>query len=110
MANPGVRAEFDSPRQIDEPTRLRTCPTRPIRPERLPERGAAAERLLLREFSHRINNELASAIGLISVAAHRCNQQRSQVRRSRRSGITLECYAHVQHFAANAGNTARTSN
>jgi two-component sensor histidine kinase len=28
--------------------------------------------LLLREFSHRINNEFASAIGLISVAAARC--------------------------------------
>jgi two-component sensor histidine kinase len=35
-------------------------------------RSAAAERLLLREYSHRINNELASAISLVAMAAHRC--------------------------------------
>jgi two-component sensor histidine kinase len=40
--------------------------------EQLLGRGAA-ERLLLREFSHRINNELTSAIGLVSVAASRCD-------------------------------------
>jgi two-component sensor histidine kinase len=35
------------------------------------ERPHGEERLLLREFSHRINNELASAISVISVAAAR---------------------------------------
>jgi two-component sensor histidine kinase len=62
----------------------------------LPERGAVAERLLLREFSHRINNELMSAISLISVAAHRCNGEEA------RAALTsvldrLENYASVQH-------------
>jgi two-component sensor histidine kinase len=33
------------------------------------EQCSSEARLLLREFSHRINNELASAIGMISVAA-----------------------------------------
>jgi two-component sensor histidine kinase len=61
-----------------------------------PERVAVAERLLLREFSHRINNELASAIGLISVAAHRCAGTEA------RDALTavldrLENYASVQH-------------
>jgi two-component sensor histidine kinase len=32
-------------------------------------------RLLLREFSHRINNEFASAIGLISIAARSANDE-----------------------------------
>jgi two-component sensor histidine kinase len=62
----------------------------------LPERGAVAERLLLREFSHRINNELASAISLISVVAHRCDSKEA------RTVLTtvldrLENYASVQH-------------
>ena len=39
--------------------------------DRLPGTGIVAERLLLREFSHRVNDELASAIRLISVAANR---------------------------------------
>jgi two-component sensor histidine kinase len=71
-------------------------PDGPNPSERLPERGAAAERLLLREFSHRINNELASAIGLISVAAHRCNSHEAK---SALATVRdhLECYAHVQH-------------
>jgi two-component sensor histidine kinase len=37
----------------------------------LPERSLAEANLLLREYSHRINNEFASAIGLISHAAAR---------------------------------------
>src|ERR1700750_686150 len=44
----------------------------------LAEPGAVAERLLLREVSHRINNELASAISLISVAAHRCTSDEAK--------------------------------
>lgn len=58
--------------------------------------GAAAESLLLREFTHRINNELASAIALISLAAHRCGNSEAGV------ALTtvldrLENYASVQH-------------
>ena len=45
--------------------------------QQLPGRGAA-ERLLLREFSHRINNELASAISLVSVAASRCTSNEAR--------------------------------
>jgi two-component sensor histidine kinase len=37
-----------------------------------------AERLLLREISHRINNELASAISLVSVAASRCSSSEAR--------------------------------
>jgi two-component sensor histidine kinase len=32
-------------------------------------------RLLLREFSHRINNEFASAIGVIAIAARSANDE-----------------------------------
>ena len=39
------------------------------------ERFSSEARLLLREFSHRINNEFASAMGAISVAAARIRQQ-----------------------------------
>jgi len=62
----------------------------------LPERGTVVERLLLREFFHRINNELASAIGLISVANGCCNSKEAS------AVLTtvlerLENYASVQH-------------
>jgi two-component sensor histidine kinase len=33
------------------------------------------KRLLLREFSHRINNEFASAIGVIAIAARSANNE-----------------------------------
>src|SRR5215475_9702581 len=60
------------------------------------EQGAVAARLMLREFSHRINNELASAIGLISVAAHRCNS--SEARTALNTVLDrLENYASVHH-------------
>jgi two-component sensor histidine kinase len=36
-------------------------------------------RLLLREFSHRINNEFASAIGMISIAAARAANDEAKV-------------------------------
>lgn len=95
MASPGIRAEFESPADPGA-NAVRDMPEAPNLSERLPERGAAAERLLLREFSHRINNELASAIGLISVAAHRSdsNEAKSALATVRDH---LECYAHVQH-------------
>jgi two-component sensor histidine kinase len=61
-----------------------------------PARGAAMERLLLREFSHRTNNELASAIGLISVAAGRCD---SNDARTALVAVLdrLQSYAQVHH-------------
>jgi two-component sensor histidine kinase len=40
--------------------------------ELLSDRSAVTERLLLREFTHRTNDELASVIRLISAAASRC--------------------------------------
>jgi two-component sensor histidine kinase len=40
--------------------------------EILPDGSATAERLLLREFAHRIDDELAWAIDLVSKAANRC--------------------------------------
>lgn len=47
--------------------------------ERLPDGGAAAQQLLLRGFSHRINDELESAINLISLAANRCTGNEARV-------------------------------
>ena len=47
-------------------------------PELLPNRGATTERLLLRELLHRINDELASVIRLISVAANRCESDHAR--------------------------------
>jgi two-component sensor histidine kinase len=58
--------------------------------------GGAVGRLLLREFSHRINNELTSAIGLVSVAASRCDSNEARatlaVVKDR-----LQSFAGVQH-------------
>lgn len=45
----------------------------------LPRRNGTAEGMLLREISHRINNELASAISLVSVTANRCNSAEAKV-------------------------------
>src|ERR1700693_6166680 len=39
------------------------------------EASDEARLLLLREFSHRINNEFASAIGVISIAARSANDE-----------------------------------
>src|ERR1700722_1114359 len=43
-----------------------------------PERTAFDDRLLLREFTHRINNELAAAIGIVSIAAARTTNIEAQ--------------------------------
>jgi two-component sensor histidine kinase len=43
------------------------------------ERSSFEARLLLREFSHRINNEFASAIGVISIAAARSANDEAKV-------------------------------
>lgn len=42
------------------------------------EQSAIRDRLLLREFSHRIMNELASAIALVSLEAARCSDGRAK--------------------------------
>jgi two-component sensor histidine kinase len=95
MASPGTRAEFESPADAGV-NPARDMPDAPKLSEQSSEHGAAAERLLLREFSHRINNELASAISLIAVAAHHCNSNEAK---SALATVRdrLECYAHVQH-------------
>jgi two-component sensor histidine kinase len=63
--------------------------------EQLPGHGAT-ERLLLREFSHRINNELASAIAVVSVAASRCDSDEA---RGALAAVRdrLESFASVHH-------------
>src|ERR1700685_61820 len=56
----------------------------------------AEARLLLREYSHRINNEFASAIGVISIAAARSpNEQTKAVLTAVET--QLQSYAQVHH-------------
>jgi two-component sensor histidine kinase len=58
--------------------------------------GVIAERLLLREFAHRTNGELASAIRLVSSAACRCETE--ETRLSLRKVVDrLEGHASVQN-------------
>jgi two-component sensor histidine kinase len=61
--------------------------------ERLPH----SERLLLTEFTHRVNNELAAAIGIASMAIARASSDevRHTLARIRRS---LENFARVHHL------------
>lgn len=61
-----------------------------------PENGSVSDHLLLREFSHRINNELSSAISLISLAAKR--SQNSEVQATLAAvQDRLQGYASVHH-------------
>jgi two-component sensor histidine kinase len=60
-----------------------------------PEHGAT-ERLLLREFSHRINNELASVISLVSAAASRCSDDQARVALTSVQD-RLENFARIHH-------------
>lgn len=46
--------------------------------ELLPYRGAVTERLLLREFSHRVKDELASVISLVAEAAGRSDSNEAK--------------------------------
>jgi two-component sensor histidine kinase len=62
----------------------------------VPGRGAGIERLLLREFSHRINNELTSAISVISLAAKRCDDNEARTALAAVGG-RLESFASVHH-------------
>jgi two-component sensor histidine kinase len=58
------------------------------------ENGLLSERLLLREFSHRINNELAFAIGSLSVAAARCDSSEARAALAAAKD-RLQSFAHV---------------
>jgi two-component sensor histidine kinase len=64
--------------------------------EPTPGQPAATERLLLRELSHRINNELTSAIGLISTAANHCGSDEARAVLARVL-VRLQNYAQVHH-------------
>jgi two-component sensor histidine kinase len=57
--------------------------------------GAIAERLSLREFVHRTNGELAAAIGLVSLAAFRCENDEARV--SLRKVDRLEGHVCIQN-------------
>src|SRR5262249_49519490 len=59
--------------------------------------GVIAERLLLREFAHRTNGELASAIGVVLLAACRCETERARLS-LRKVVDRLEGHLCVQHF------------
>ena len=54
------------------------------------------ERVLLRELSHRINNEFASAIGLVAVAESRCEDSEAKGVLALVRG-RLQGYANVHH-------------
>ncbi len=64
--------------------------------ERLPDGGLHAERLVLRELAHRIDDELASAIDLVSKAVKRC--ETTDVRTTLASvRERLESHARLSH-------------
>src|SRR6476620_317563 len=60
------------------------------------ERFSPEARLLLREFSHRINNEFASVIGVISIAATRSANNEAKAALVAVQD-QLENYANVHH-------------
>jgi two-component sensor histidine kinase len=60
------------------------------------DRSFSEVRLLLREHSHRINNELASAIGIISTAAARSPNEQARAALAVVKN-QLESYAQVHH-------------
>jgi two-component sensor histidine kinase len=60
------------------------------------EQYSSTAGLLLREFSHRINNELASAIGMISLAAEHLGNGEAKATLAAVQD-QLHNYARVQH-------------
>jgi two-component sensor histidine kinase len=66
-----------------------------IEGEVLASEGSEEARLLLREFSHRINNEFASAIGALSSAARSANDEAKAVLAAAQD--QLQMYAQVHH-------------
>jgi two-component sensor histidine kinase len=63
--------------------------------EVLASEGSGEARLLLREFSHRINNEFASAIGALSIAARSANVEAKAALAAVQD--RLQMYARVHH-------------
>jgi two-component sensor histidine kinase len=63
--------------------------------EVLASEGCDEARLLLREFSHRINNEFASAIGALSIAARSANDEAKAALTAVQD--QLQMYARVHH-------------
>jgi len=61
----------------------------------LASEGCDEARLLLREFSHRINNEFASAIGALSLAARSANDEAKAALAAVQD--QLQMYARVHH-------------
>jgi two-component sensor histidine kinase len=57
--------------------------------------GSGEARLLLREFSHRINNEFASAIGALSIAARSANDEAKAALAAAQD--QLQMFARVHH-------------
>ena len=62
-------------------------------------------RLLLREFSHRINNEFASAIGALSIAARSANDEAKAALAAVQD--QLQMYARVHHALQMPEHTSR---
>jgi two-component sensor histidine kinase len=73
--------------------------------EVLASEGSDEARLLLREFSHRINNEFASAIGALSIAARSANDEA----RAALAAVQdqLQMYARVHHALQMPEHTSR---
>jgi two-component sensor histidine kinase len=57
------------------------------------DRGLPPANLLLREFSHRINNEFASAIGIVSIA---CSRTESDVAKAALNNVRNQLYSYAQ--------------
>lgn len=57
------------------------------------ERSLPSADLLLREFSHRINNEFASAIGIVSIA---CSRTESDVAKAALNSVRNQLYSYAQ--------------
>jgi two-component sensor histidine kinase len=57
------------------------------------DRSVPPANLLLREFSHRINNEFASAIGIVSIA---CSRTESDVAKATLNSVRNQLYSYAQ--------------
>ena len=73
--------------------------------EVLASEGSDEARLLLREFSHRINNEFASAIGALSIAAGSANDEAKAALAAVQD--QLQMYARVHHALRMPEHTSR---
>ena len=64
--------------------------------ELAPQLPSPDERVLLHELNHRINNEFASAIGVISIAAARSSNEQTKAA-LKAVETQLQSYAQVHH-------------